>query len=212
MKYVVYRTTNKITGRYYVGVKKTWNTLNLKEYYGSGILIKNAVNKYGEDNFKRDIIAVYEGDVIGKTFAYSLEASLVNNSTIYPKNPMSYNLREGGFGGYSGLSQRARDKLRQRCIETPLHRGHKHSEETKKLLSQQRKGKRMGKDNPFYGKKHSEEEKYRQRKSKGTAIKIDGVLYHSKNEFHKKYKMDCRTINKRLQDPEYPNYQYVDKE
>ena len=36
--------------------------------------------------------------------------------------------------------------------------GHHHSEETKKKISESRKGKRAGKDHPMYGKKHTKEE------------------------------------------------------
>ena len=41
------------------------------------------------------------------------------------------------------------------------NKGKKHSEETKKKLSEVNKGKHLGKDNPFYGKHHSDEIKKR---------------------------------------------------
>jgi very-short-patch-repair endonuclease len=40
-----------------------------------------------------------------------------------------------------------------------MRKGQKATEETKKKISEGRKGKLVGKDNPFYGKKHSDESK-----------------------------------------------------
>jgi len=45
-------------------------------------------------------------------------------------------------------------------------KGKRHSDETKRLFSNMRKGKNLGKDNPFYGKHHTEESKEKLRKSR----------------------------------------------
>lgn len=46
----IYETTNLINGNKYIGKHKssTFDT----NYYGSGIGINNALNKYGKENFK----------------------------------------------------------------------------------------------------------------------------------------------------------------
>lgn len=52
----VYITTNLINGTCYLGQKKfdqQW-----KEYIGSGIAFKNAVKKYGKENFTKNIIYI----------------------------------------------------------------------------------------------------------------------------------------------------------
>ena len=46
------------------------------------------------------------------------------------------------------------------------HKGRHRSEETRKKMREVRKGKRLGKDNPFYGKHHSEESKKKIREAK----------------------------------------------
>ena len=46
----IYKITNNINGKEYIGYKtKTVN--ESKNYYGSGIIIKHAIKKYGKDNF-----------------------------------------------------------------------------------------------------------------------------------------------------------------
>lgn len=55
MKYhFVYKTTNLITGQYYIGVHST-NNLN-DSYLGSGKNIMLAIKDYGKKNFKREIL------------------------------------------------------------------------------------------------------------------------------------------------------------
>ena len=62
MNYIVYKTTNKINGKIYVGVHRT-NPETFDGYIGCGIYRENqatkdyvlhkAVRKYGYKNFKR---------------------------------------------------------------------------------------------------------------------------------------------------------------
>lgn len=52
--YLIYKIKNLINGKIYVGKHKT--TDENDSYMGSGKLIKNAVRKYGRENFKKDIL------------------------------------------------------------------------------------------------------------------------------------------------------------
>jgi group I intron endonuclease len=49
---IIYKTTNLINGKIYVGQSKH----NNKHYYGSGTYIKLAMKKYGKENFKKEVI------------------------------------------------------------------------------------------------------------------------------------------------------------
>jgi len=52
----IYITTNLVNGKKYIGQKKF---IRQWEYYlGSGRHLKNAINKYGKENFIREIIAI----------------------------------------------------------------------------------------------------------------------------------------------------------
>ena len=50
----IYLTTNLVNGRKYIG-KRISPVFDIK-YNGSGTLLKKAINKYGKENFKTEII------------------------------------------------------------------------------------------------------------------------------------------------------------
>ena len=109
----VYLTTNLITGKQYIGSHET-NKLN-DGYLGSGVYFKNSVNKYGKENFEREIL---ERCKKIKSARLLEESYISKYNTLYPNG---YNMSNtGGFGEHGG----------------------KHSEETKKKMSESAKGKK----------------------------------------------------------------------
>lgn len=48
----VYKITNNLNGKIYIGQ----HIPNNKRYFGSGPLIKTAIEKYGKDNFTKEIL------------------------------------------------------------------------------------------------------------------------------------------------------------
>ena len=50
----IYKTTNLLNEKIYVGQRKSKEFI--KSYYGSGTLIKNAISKYGKENFSVELI------------------------------------------------------------------------------------------------------------------------------------------------------------
>ena len=69
-KYFVYKITNLINGKYYIGVHKG---TKYDGYLGSGKLIKKAISKYGVENFNKEILFEFNT----KDEAYSKEKELV---------------------------------------------------------------------------------------------------------------------------------------
>jgi hypothetical protein len=95
--YIIYKITNQINSKYYIGRHAT-NDVN-DSYMGSGIGIKNAIAKYGVENFTKEIIATADStDAL-----WDLELEIVNEEVV--KDPMSYNMSYGGKHYLHGLKQ-----------------------------------------------------------------------------------------------------------
>ena len=93
----VYKTVCKVNGKYYIGKHSTDN-LN-DGYLGSGILLKNALKKYGKDQFDREIICFCRDE----QEVYAKEHEIVTQEVV--NDPMSYNLRQGGEGSQKIYSE-----------------------------------------------------------------------------------------------------------
>jgi hypothetical protein len=97
MNYIIYKVTNKLNGRYYIGRHATKNIND--SYMGSGIGIKNAIKKYGIEHFAKEIIATADS----ASALWELEKEIVNIDVV--KDPMSYNNSYGGKHYLHGLKE-----------------------------------------------------------------------------------------------------------
>jgi len=89
--YSVYKITNKINNKIYIGVHKTNNIHD--SYMGSGIAIKNAIKLHGLENFTKEILFVYEK----KEDAFAKEKELTLD--FFERN--NYNMKIGVVGGFT---------------------------------------------------------------------------------------------------------------
>ena len=95
----IYITTNLINGRKYIGQKKS-STFN-ESYKGSGKLLKNAIEKYGINNFETHILEEINNvpticnskEELDKSEYYYIKYYDAVNSHEF------YNLKRGGEGG-----------------------------------------------------------------------------------------------------------------
>lgn len=114
-KFLIYRTTNKINGKEYIGFHSTTDIED--GYLGSGKLLKKAIEKYGVENFAREIIAEFDN----REEAENLERVLVNRE--YVERDDTYNLSIGGnvcilFGENNGFFGKTHsDVSRQKISE-----------------------------------------------------------------------------------------------
>ena len=111
--YYIYRIRNLINNKTYIGQHK-YKKLN-DSYLGSGKLIKQAIDKYGKENFKKEIL---EYNIPTVELANDFEQMYILFERA--KGKAEYNLADGGKSG------------------SPM-RGHHHSEETKRKQSESHK-------------------------------------------------------------------------
>lgn len=171
----IYKITNKINGKIYIGKTKYNIDSRYKSHIKQAIKNKelnitssklyNAFNKYGVENFVIEQIEECPYDILSEREIYWIKELDSRNPSI------GYNICKGGECGPGG----------------PMFKGHKHSEETKKQMSLNRKGEKnanygnrwnqsdklkelhsklsSGENNGMYGKKHSAESKEKNRLS-----------------------------------------------
>ena len=95
--YYVYKITNKINGKFYIG-KRKHITPYKDSYMGSGKQIQFAIKKYGRLNFTKEILQIFESN----DGAAKYEAELVTKEVV--ANGNSYNMHEGGHGGFAHIN------------------------------------------------------------------------------------------------------------
>ena len=59
--FTVYKVTNSVNGKFYIGVHKTRNPYD--SYMGSGEGIKLAIKKYGKDKFVKQVLFVNPNNI-----------------------------------------------------------------------------------------------------------------------------------------------------
>lgn len=132
--YYIYRITNNVNGKTYIGQHK-YKKLN-DSYMGSGIHIKRAIKKYGIENFSKEIL--YSRIQLKET-ANSMEKFAIAKERAIGK--AEYNIADGGEG-VVGLkhSEEAKRKIAEAHKGKAWHKDIHHSEEAKRKISEARKG------------------------------------------------------------------------
>lgn len=92
MFYTVYKITNTLNDKVYVGVHKTKNLSD--NYMGSGTNIKRSIKKYGLENFKKEYLFIFDNE----QDMFKMENEIVNYDFI--KSVNTYNILNGGLGSW----------------------------------------------------------------------------------------------------------------
>lgn len=180
-KHFIYVTENLLNGKIYVGQKKG----SLDGYYGSGLLLKRALKKYGRDNFEVVIIeAVSTFDEAKIRETYWIQQLNATDKAV------GYNISPSWFGGDVLADHPDEKDIRRRQAQSNV--GQRRSEETKRKLREHfrsEKNHHIGRYIPveerdrlktFLGRSHSEESK---QKCRASNLKAD-----AKNRQPKEYK------------------------
>lgn len=168
---VVYKTTNLITNKIYVGKDES----NSTTYIGSGKWLKRSIKKHGIENFKKEILEICndsnhleererfwikkldstnpkigynitDGGSGGNTYKYKTEEELIlikKKISESSKGRTSWNDGTKGLYSYEDLyGEEKANELKE--IRRNKSRERRHTEESKVIMSKKRKGQRVG--------------------------------------------------------------------
>ena len=130
MKVYIYKITNNINGKIYIGKHIDRSETGFDNYMGSGIIIKNAQKKYGINNFTKEILEECSKENVNEREIFWI------NELQSTKSKIGYNVTKGGEGGDTFTNNPKAEILREQI--------------SKRL---------KGKNNPNYGKHHDLEHK-----------------------------------------------------
>lgn len=149
--HIVYKTTCTVTNAFYIGMHSTDN-LN-DGYLGSGVRLRKSIRKYGEAVHKVEILF----ELSSRQDASDKEKELI--TAELRKDPKCMNCGPGGEGYYdrpptkeetsAKLSKASKGYVRtkewyEKIVASRKANGtNKHTEETKKVLSEKHKGKTL---------------------------------------------------------------------
>ena len=138
--YYVYRHINKINGKQYIGLTKQlpecrWG-INGINYRDKTPHFWNAIQKYGWDNFKHEIVA----SGLSKEEACTLEKKMIADYKTQDRN-FGYNILEGGSA--PTIPPEVRKKMSIAMQGNKNGFGHPCSEEKKQKISSAQKGRTL---------------------------------------------------------------------
>lgn len=139
---VIYKTTNKINGKIYIGKDEK----NDPMYLGSGYILKKAIEKYGIHNFTKEILEECKSsDILEKREIFWIAKYNSTNTDI------GYNITDGGTGGntYKYKTEEELNLIKKKISNAG--KGRVFSDEHKKLLSEAASSRKGNKPCKFKG-------------------------------------------------------------
>lgn len=125
---IIYKTTNLINGKIYIGQ----DSHNNPNYLGSGKLLNRAIKRYGIHNFKKEVLE------------YCSDQRMLNEREIYwidyytsYKHTIGYNITLGGTGGNTWRHNPNKEMIREKLKQRPRH-----------IWTEEEKDKQRGDANP----------------------------------------------------------------
>ena len=182
----MYKTTNLANEKFYIGIHSTYNLED--GYLGSGKRLKRAVEKYGTENFKCEILEFFES----RDEVLKREEEVVNEQLI--NDPFCMNLQTGGGGGFTKEICSLGGKAGNKKIKWLFENDEEWTRQTKinRTLSHKKSYQNGRKTNfpNWTGRKHSDETILKMKKSKNVGENNSqyGTCWIFKNKENKKIK------------------------
>lgn len=199
----IYKTTNNVNGKIYVGMHRVDDGVMDEKYLGSGKRLKYAIEKYGRDNFSCEILEWCDSDEL----LSEREVFWISKLNSMDEN-VGYNMNEGGLGGW---------KIDVAGENNPMYGVHRFGKDNPNFVnirtdaSKQQQSKSIaahgghhGERNPMFGRKHSAETRAKiSQVHKGKRGPMLGV----KGENHPAYGTHwwCDGINPSIKSREQPS-------
>lgn len=131
MKYLLYKLTNTINGKFYIGVHQTLDEND--SYFGSGYRLRAAIRKYGKHNFIKEILEYFDSaDEMFEVESKIVTRDFLNRTDVYN---VALGGRSGGFHG-----RRHTDETKEKISKSNM--GRIVTDETKELIRNKLKGKK----------------------------------------------------------------------
>ncbi|MCB0367963.1 MAG: GIY-YIG nuclease family protein [Bdellovibrionales bacterium] len=172
MKFIIYKITNKLDGKIYIGKHQTLDPND--DYMGSGKRLGYAKEKYGIEHFEKEVLFVYDNEAEMN----AKEAELVTEEFCDRED--TYNICLGGQGGWGYVNKY---ELNNPATQRQAARRIRHKLASRDGIVSQRKRREKGQAafidsngndarGSFLGMHHTEE--WKQRQSAVMKIKQSG--------------------------------------
>lgn len=128
---IIYKITNKINGKCYIGQTTRSVRVRVMEHINKNYIISRAIKKYGLNNF--DVNVIDEGENMDDLN----DKEIKHISRLNCLFPNGYNM----------------------CVGGNSTTGYRHTDGNKLIMNEEKKGLFIGRNNPFYNRTHTDEQK-----------------------------------------------------
>lgn len=165
----IYKIVNKTNGKIYIGsainLRTRWNRhkSELRRNIHCNMILQRSWNRYGEESFQYEIVELIDD----KNYLENREQHWIDTYKSYERS-VGYNILRKAYNStgfkHDDESKRKISDANKRWYDSgainPM-KGIVMSNKSRLKMSKAKKGKYVGSNNPFYGKKHSDETRKR---------------------------------------------------